>query len=325
MQNTEPKQSRGKKCIHVAVGVINNDKGEILIAQRLAHQHQGGCWEFPGGKVEVNESVEQALDRELHEELSIAVRHATPLITIPFEYPAYHVILDVWQVTAYSGVLCGREGQPVAWVSVDQLDEFSFPEANRAIIRAIQLPSRYLITGSPADNPELFMQRLEKALQRGTALIQLRAKTLSGPAFLSLAERALARCHHYGAKLLLNGDPSLMAALPEADGIQLSSQCSGGLSERPIAVDKLLGVSCHTRAQLQHAEKIDADFALLSPVLKTATHPSAEPLGWQQFAALVAQVPLPVYALGGMDVSLEDKARQQGGQGIAAISALWNV
>ncbi len=323
MQNIEPKRSREKKSIHVAVGVIGNDKGEVLIAQRHVYQHQGGCWEFPGGKVEFNESVEQALYRELHEELSIEAMQATPLITIPFEYPAYHVILDVWRVTAYNGVPRGCEGQSVAWVGVDQLDEFSFPEANRAIISAIRLPSRYLITGSPADNPELFMQRLEKALKRGRTLVQLRAKTLSDQAFLSLAERVVARCHYYGAKLLLNGDPSLMAALPEVDGIQLSSQRSCGFSERPIAADKLLGVSCHTLEQLQHAVKIDADFALLSPVLQTATHPDAVPLGWQQFAALVEQIPLPVYALGGMNISLENKAHQQGGQGIAAISALW--
>ncbi len=325
MQNTEPDKNRGEKCIHVAVGVIGNDNGEILIAQRLAHQPQGGCWEFPGGKVELNESAKQALYRELHEELSIEVKQAAPLITIPFEYSAYSVILDVWRVTRYAGVPYGREGQSVAWVSIDQLDEFSFPEANRAIISAIRLPSRYLITGSPADNPELFMRRLEKALQRGTTLVQLRAKTLSDEAFLSLAERVISRCHHHGAKVLLNGDPTLMVALPEADGIQLSSHRSRRFSERPIATNKLLGVSCHTREQLQQAVKIDADFALLSPVLKTATHPDVEPLGWHPFAAWVAEVPLPVYALGGMDVSLEDKTRQCGGQGIAAISALWRA
>ncbi|MCF6218146.1 MAG: Nudix family hydrolase [Gammaproteobacteria bacterium] len=325
MQNTEPEQSRRKKHIHVAVGVVSNDKGEILIAQRLAHQPQGGCWEFPGGKLELNESVKQALCRELHEELSIEVGQAVPLITIPFEYPEYSVVLDVWRVTAYAGVPYGREGQAVAWVSVDQLDMFTFPEANRAIISAIRLPSRYLITGRPADDPELFMQRLEKSLQRGVTLVQLRTKTLSDEAFLSLAKRVLSRCHHAGAKVLLNGVPSLMAALPEADGIQLSSHHSRGFSERPIAADKLLGVSCHTLGQLQHAVKMGADFALLSPVLKTATHPDAEPLGWRQFAALVAQVPLPVYALGGMDTSLEGKAHRCGGQGIAAISALWGV
>ncbi len=313
-----------KSCIQVAVGVIRNDQGELLITQRHSHQHQGGCWEFPGGKVELNEQIEQALHRELEEELAIEVKQAEPLIVIPFEYPEYHVVLNVWQVTQFSGDPVGQEGQPIAWVNETQLDGFSFPEANRAIITAIQLPSRYMITGKPADEPERFLQKLESALVWGIKLVQLRAKGLDNDAFLLLAKRAIPLCHQYGAKLLLNGSPSLLEVLPEADGVQLSSHHSAAFDNRPIALGKLLGVSCHTQEQLDHAVKIKADFALLSPVQATATHPDAKPLGWPRFSSLVADVPIPVYALGGMDASLENKARQQGGQGIAAISALWN-
>ncbi|VAW84262.1 Mutator MutT protein (7,8-dihydro-8-oxoguanine-triphosphatase) / Thiazole tautomerase TenI-like domain [hydrothermal vent metagenome] len=314
-----------KSVIQVAVGVIRNDQGELLITQRHGHQHQGGCWEFPGGKIELNELVEQALQRELREELAIEVVQAEPLIMIPFEYPEYHVVLNVWQVMQFSGDPAGQEGQPVAWVSEAQLVEFTFPEANRAIISAIQLPSRYMITGKPADEPERFLQKLESALVQGIKLVQLRAKGLDDDAFLQLAKRALSLCHQYGAKLLLNGDPSLLEVLPEADGIQLSSHHSTAFDNRPIALDKLLGVSCHTREQLDQAVRINADFALLSPVQATATHPDDKPLGWSRFSSLVADVPIPVYALGGMDASLENKARQHGGQGIAAISALWNA
>ncbi len=313
-----------KSTIQVAVAVIRNNRGELLISQRHAHQHQGGCWEFPGGKVELNESIERALQRELKEELAIEVTQAEPLIVIPFEYPEHRVVLNVWQVTQFSGDPAGQEGQPIAWVSEAQLAEFTFPEANRAIITAIQLPSRYMITGQPADNPERFLQKLEEALVREVKLVQLRAKGLDNDAFLQLAERSLPLCHQYGAKLVLNGAPTLLEVLPEADGIQLSSHYSAAFDHRPIALDKLLGVSCHTREQLDHAVRINADFALLSPVQATATHPDDKPLGWSRFSSLVAEVAIPVYALGGMDVSLENKARQQGGQGIAAISALWN-
>ena len=314
-----------KRIIHVAVGVIRNEKRELLIAQRPDHLHQGGCWEFPGGKVESNESTEQALYRELKEELAIEITQAEPLIVTPFEYPECRVVLNVWQVTQFNGDPLGQEGQPIAWVSEAQLGEFTFPEANRAIITAIRLPSRYMITGKPADEPERFLKKLERALVRGIKLVQLRAKELDDDAFLLLAKRALSLCHQYGAKLLLNGDSSLLEILPEADGIQLSSHHSAALDNRPIALDKLLGVSCHTQEQLDHAVHINADFALLSPVQATATHPDDKPLGWSQFSSLVSGVPIPVYALGGMDASLESKARQQGGQGIAAISALWNL
>ncbi len=313
-----------KRVVHVAVGVVRNEKGELLIAQRPDHLHQGGCWEFPGGKVESNESTEQALYRELKEELAIEVTQAEPLIVIPFEYSEYHVVLNVWQVMQFTGDPLGQEGQPIAWVSEAQLGEFTFPEANRAIITAIRLPSCYMITGKPVDEPELFLQKLESALVRGIKLVQLRAKGLDDEGFLLLAKRALSLCHQFGAKLLLNGEPSLLEALPEADGIQLSSRHSAAFDNRPIVLDKLLGVSCHTLEQLDHAVRIKADFALLSPVQATTTHPGDQPLGWQQFSSLVADVPIPVYALGGMDASMENKARQQGGQGIAAISALWN-
>ena len=140
-----------KRVVHVAVGVVRNEKGELLIAQRPDHLHQGGCWEFPGGKVESNESTEQALYRELKEELAIEVTQAEPLIVIPFEYSEYHVVLNVWQVMQFTGDPLGQEGQPIAWVSEAQLGEFTFPEANRAIITAIRLPSCYMITGKPVD------------------------------------------------------------------------------------------------------------------------------------------------------------------------------
>ena len=309
--------------VHVVAAAIFDDQGRVLISQRPAHVHQGGLWEFPGGKLEEGESAEQALHRELSEELGIEVRHAQPLITVPYSYPEHHVRLDVWQVTEFEGDARGCEGQPLAWVSSDQLDEYRFPEANSLIIHAIQLPALYMITGKPADQPELFLTKLEKALQRGIRLVQLRAKGLHEEALLVLARQAVSLTRQYGAKLLLNGSPALLEKLPELDGIQLSSDRLTEFKARPIALQKLLGVSCHSPEQLRHAELIGADFALLSPVQATKSHPGDEPLGWDCFSQWVAETSIPVYALGGMDVLLEGEARQRGGQGIAAISALW--
>lgn len=311
--------------LHVAVAVIRDQSGKVLIAKRPDHLHQGGCWEFPGGKVEAAEEVEQALHRELSEELGINVIEAQPLIVVPFTYPEHRVVLDVWEVTAFSGEPSGCEGQPVKWVSNAELDLYTFPEANYPIIRAAQLPGLYMITGKPADQPELFLQKLEAALQRGIRLVQLRAKMLTDDALRLLAEQAIALCHRYEAKLLLNGSPELLRALPQADGLQLSSDKGAAYQARPIDHEKLLGVSCHSPQQLRQAELIGADFALLSPVQATATHPDDEPLGWQRFTECVAESTIPVYALGGMDASLQDKARLCGGQGVAAISALWDA
>lgn len=133
MPNTEP-----KKRIHVAVGVIVNAAREVLIALRPDHVHQGGLWEFPGGKVEATEVVAQALSRELEEELAIVVTHSRPLIEIAHDYPDKQVLLDVWWVDAFQGEPRGSEGQSVRWVAVDQLSHYQFPEANAPIITAIQ-------------------------------------------------------------------------------------------------------------------------------------------------------------------------------------------
>lgn len=127
-----------KKRVHVAVGVISDGADRILISRRAEHLHQGGLWEFPGGKVEVDETVEQALRRELLEELAIEVIEQQPLLTIAHDYSDKSVLLDVWWVSAFSGEPLGREGQPLRWVNISVLHEIEFPAANQPIIAAVQ-------------------------------------------------------------------------------------------------------------------------------------------------------------------------------------------
>lgn len=122
------------RAIHVAVGIITDAAGAILIARRPDHAHQGGLWEFPGGKVEADETVERALARELREELGITVQAAEPLLQVRHGYPDKDVLLDVWRVTAYRGEPRGREQQPLAWVSPARLADFAFPAADEPII-----------------------------------------------------------------------------------------------------------------------------------------------------------------------------------------------
>ena len=126
------------KRLHVAVGVIVDDHGQLLIAKRAAHLHQGGLWEFPGGKVDEGETIQQALRRELDEELGIQVTAFSPLVEIHHDYPDRHVLLDVWRVDGFDGVPHGREGQPLRWVAPADLIASEFPEANRPIIDTIR-------------------------------------------------------------------------------------------------------------------------------------------------------------------------------------------
>lgn len=128
------------KRVHVAAAVIRGTDGKILIARRADKQHQGGLWEFPGGKVEPDETVEAALARELKEELGIAVMAARPLIKIKHDYPDKQVLLDVWEVSSFTGEPHGAEGQPLAWVSNRELASYEFPAANQPIVAAARLP-----------------------------------------------------------------------------------------------------------------------------------------------------------------------------------------
>ena len=102
---------------HVVAAVIVNGSQEVLLAKRPLDRHQGGLWEFPGGKVERGEDVRAALMRELNEELGIIIQDARPLIKIRHAYPDKAVLLDVWRVTAFAGEPHGREGQPIEWVA----------------------------------------------------------------------------------------------------------------------------------------------------------------------------------------------------------------
>ena len=134
------------KRIHVAAAVIRGPESSVLIAKRPLDKHQGGLWEFPGGKVEDGEGVESALARELQEELGIEVTQAQPLIQVRHDYPDKQVLLDVWEVLAFAGEPHGAEGQPLAWVAPEALVDYSFPAANQPIVTAARLPQHYLIT-----------------------------------------------------------------------------------------------------------------------------------------------------------------------------------
>lgn len=315
------------KLIHVAVGVIVDNDGKIFIAKRLLDVHQGGLWEFPGGKVDAGETIEQALVRELREELAIEVHTSQPLIQIRHHYSDKSVLLDVHKVTQFSGEPCGNEGQPVKWVDAKDLNNFEFPAANRPIITAINLPSTYLITGDFSD-PADFSARLSRALTNGIRLVQLRVENFDLQLHQSLLDVAISLVNDSSASLIINCFSSRFSQIAKAYpnlklGLHLSSCNAARLGERPVDNNSLLGISCHNVDEIIHAQRIGADYLLLSPVLPTASHPAAVPLGWDSFSSLVELANIPVYALGGVGEAHVQMAQHNGAQGVAGISAWW--
>lgn len=304
--------------VHVAVGVIHNGSGEILIARRHGHLHQGGLWEFPGGKVEPGEPVEQALRRELREELAIAVEQASPLIKIAHDYGDKRVLLDVWRVDAFSGQPRGAESQPIRWVAQADLPNWKFPAANKPIVAAARLPAYYPIVNGGLEDEDTLLGQLETLARRGHGLAQWRVKAADEAAYLAAARRAVAWARPRGLHLLLNAEPRLAIAAGAA-GVHLNGLRLRAMRQRPLPETLWVAASCHGTADIRQAERLGVDFIVLSPVLPTASHPDAPPLGWHCFGALAEAAALPVFALGGLGPDHLEEARRHGGQGIAGI------
>ncbi len=308
----------------IAIGVLKRD-GKVCLTLRQSHQTFAGNWEFPGGKIEQGETAVEALQREFKEELGLETFRWKPLITIPWQYKEVAVRLQVFCSEHFTGELIesiGREGQTVRWVSENMLSQIQFPAANRGVMTALQLTDRYMISGK-FNSEQDALARLERAFLQGISFCQLRAKNRTQAEFIALAKQAIPLAHQYSAKILLNGSPDLLEVLPQADGIQLASHAIFDYDARPIATDKLLGVSTHNQAEIEQALAIGADFILLSPVKETSSHPEMVGMGWQVFSERVANVPVPVFALGGMKSEDMILAKQAGAQGIAAISGFW--
>ena len=304
--------------LHVAVAVIRDEQGRVLLSRRREGTHLAGLWEFPGGKVEPGESIDQALRREIHEETDLEVLAHRPLIGIRHHYPEKSVFLDTHLVTAWSGEAHGREGQEIVWCETTTLGKYALPEADKPILTALVLPDRYAITPPVIESEKNFLIELEKTLDAGIRLIQLR---LPGHQELApLAEKAMALCERAGATLMVK--ESVLASQLGC-GLHLRSVDLMRLEERPLASGQLLAASCHSEEEAMQAERIGADFVTLSPVLPTASHPGVETLGWDAFAEVVSRVNLPVYALGGLGEKDLETAWSKGSQGVAAIRGLW--
>ena len=304
--------------IHVVAAVITDARGRYLLNRREGNRDLVGLWEFPGGKREPGERSEQALVRELREELGIDASIGPVLIQVPQNYPDKTLLLEVRRVTAVSGRPRGHEGQAITWVAADKLSRYSMPPADLPVVAALLQPDTYLITPSPGDDKAAWLQALDLAVTHGIERVQLRVPpTMAGREALLRQAVALIGGR---AEVLVNRDIALAAEL--GVGVHLGSEQLATLDRRP-AVPGLVAASCHDADQLQAAQVLGCDFAVLGPVRPTASHPGGAVLGWEGFAALRATCSLPLYALGGLGRQDQGIARDHGAQGIAAISGLW--
>lgn len=186
--------------------------------------------------------------------------------------------------------------------------------------KKFDIPNKYMITPNCTTDENDFINKLEFHLSRGIKLIQLRSKNMSENDYISLSKKAISTAtKHEGVKIILNTKPEIAYAL-NADGVHLTSELLMKTEERPLSKNKLVSAACHNLEELNKAANLRIDFATLSPVLKTNTHPEAIPLGWEKFATLCKGASFPIFALGGMSFHSLETAQSHGAYGIASIS-----
>jgi len=299
--------------VEVAAAVIERPDGSFLLAQRPAGKVYAGWWEFPGGKIEGGEPAERALARELHEELGIDVARAYPWITRVHVYEHATVMLHFFRVVGWSGEPRAREGQALRWQRLDEPVAEPMLPANAPVLSALALPLEYAITDSKALGAAEQLARVERRMQAGLRLVQVRDKGNWERARIIYVVTQMAR--EYGARVLVNGGPAV-------DGIHFTAEQLMTLRARPQG--GLMAASCHTGQELGHAMAIGLDFVVLGPVKATRTHPGAPVLGWDGFRRIAEAASVPVYAIGGLRPADLDDARRAGAHGLAMIRGSWD-
>ena len=306
------------KISRVSIAVVWHGD-EVLVQRRQQGQTYAGYWEFPGGKIQCGETPGQAVCRELLEEVGITAKTALPWIKRRYSYPHGEVELNFFQITDFDGAPFGAEGQAWQWAKIAEPPSPLLP-ANKQLWKWLALPAVCAITAAEIFGVDDMLRRLDVALSRGLRLVQLRDKNLPPAERHYLATEAAVRCRRSRALLLINDDEEL-ARLTAADGVHLSSKKLAAISARPDFL--WVAASCHQVAEATKAAALDLDFIVLSPVAKTLTHVNAAPLGWQGFAAIAADVGMPVYALGGMTATDIAMARAHHAHGVGMMRQAW--
>lgn len=303
-------------------GVITDVRGRVLLARRTQGRDLAGLWEFPGGKVDPGETPEQALTRELREELGIDADIGEALIRVPQQMPHKRILLDVRHVPVHRGHPRGLDGQALAWVPRDKLTRYAMPPADRPVVAALLQAGRYLVTPSPYEvSDDAWLAALDAALARGIRRVQLRAPDVGQGRWRTLVAEAVVRCRARRAEVLINGDEAL--AMTHGAGLHLPASQLMKRRKRGFPPGQSLAASCHNAEDLRRAEAVGCDFVVLGAVHETPSHPGQAGMGWRRFAQLRACTSLPIYAIGGLDTAAMDEARRHGAQGIAGIRALW--
>jgi 8-oxo-dGTP diphosphatase len=318
--------SAPRKITEVAVGVLLRADDAVLLADRPAGKPYAGYWEFPGGKIEPGESIEHALQRELHEELGIEIAGSAPWVTFEFDYPHAYVRLHFRRIYDWRGTPRGREGQRLAFFRLHEPMPRPLLPAAVPALRWLSLPpliAEMTLDGASADQR---LAQLERAFAQGVRMVLLRASAeMEADRINALARQVQIRADAMGAQLAVSS--ALASTIVQADGAGrgfsvLFEEADSSVPEaRPAAA--WMGLRATSRDSVQRAAGLGFDYALVGPVLPDPTASDEDAIGWHGLTALAHQAPLPIYARGGLAVTDLQHARLAGAHGLVLPLSIW--
>lgn len=273
-------------AIDVAVAIVQDTAGRILLAERKPAQLSPGFWELPGGKIERGETPQQAAVRELEEEVGVRATSLRPWASYTHAFPTRHINLRFFRADSWDGTPHGREGQRIAWVDPAAPSVAPLLASHDRVLQQLALPRRIaLACGETIPYQNQLLSAIGQAAGSGIRLIILCPPPLSPDQRVALARRAQAIAAANGARLVLQAS-ALDAQRASAAGAISNATALRTLSARPAL--RLWGAMCQSAEDLRHASALGADFVLLGSAL------SGLPL-----RDLATRAPMPVFAMGG--------------------------
>lgn len=302
----------GRPVTQVAVGVLVRADGAVLLADRPAGKPYAGYWEFPGGKIEPGESVEQALARELAEELGVQVRGSLPWTVIEYDYPHAYVRLHFRRIFDWDGAPRSVEGQRLHFHRPGATPPAPLLPAAVAPLRWIQLPTIMARRASDAGDAAAAMTWLQDALGRGVRQVLWHEPQLPAAERVAAWRAACAQAQGYGARLFAQWDSAQSAMPPPAGGgIYLPAAQLRDQTQAPVA--DWLGAGVQSAADLARAAALGCDFAVWESDGAVA--------GSHNDAAAVAALasPLPLYVSARLALPELHAARRAGAHGLLVL------
>jgi len=317
MLNIEPKVVN----INVSVAVLFNSNNQVLLAQRPPPKIWQGWWEFPGGKIEKNETSVDALYREIYEEIGVKIIQFENWVTRSYTFGGNHITLHFFKVFKWEGKVTPKENQKLVWTYLQKPKVSPILPANLFIQKAFDIPKYYAITNLSETSKKVFFNQLQKKISDGLRMVQVREKNISYNEFKIFSTEVIKVCKRKNVKVIINSDVNLAYEL-KADGVHLRS--NDLLNIKKVPKDLIVSASCHTEEEVDFAEKLNINFLVLSAVKKTLSHPGMQPIGWSKFKRMVNKVNTPIYALGGLGTNDYKVALENGAIGIASQRLIWD-